>query len=342
MFNRKGFSIVLVLVIVMSMVLTACGSEPSEDASSDGKQNVMVYSSLKDTQLAALKEKFMDKHPDINMDYYTAGTGDVLTKLATEQQAGGISADLIWVGDPSNYLEFKENDMLMEYDSPEAKDIPDEFKDPDNMYISGRLIMLGFVYNTNLVSEEDAPRKWEDLLDPKFEGNIGMTDPTSAGTTYNTVAGLIQNSKYGWDYFEGLKANGIKLENGSSGVVNNVGSGEYDVAIGVDYIARSVKAQGSPVDFVYPEENIPVIESPLGIIKETKNEEAAKLLYDFIISEEGQQVLVDEHTFPINPNLPLEGAIPVNEATEKRLPTDNVKAAEEKNDILEKFDSIMK
>lgn len=343
MFKRKTFAAILAIIILVS-VLSGC-SPKTEDTSGTGREeklNVMVYSSLKDTQLAALKEKFMDKYPHVNMDYYTAGTGNVMTKLATEQQAGGISADLIWVGDPTNYIKFKEDGVLMAYDSPVAKDIPAKFKDPDNMYISGRLVMLGFVYNPTLLTYEEAPKTWEDLLKPEFKDYIGMTDPTSSGTTFNTVAGLVQHPDYGWDYIRALKNNGVKLENGSSGVVNNVGSGEYKVSIGVDYIARSVKAQGALVDFIYPEKNIPIIESPLAIINNTKNEEAAKLLYDFIISEDGQQILLEEYTFPINPNMSLEDAIPVQEAEKRMLPVDNNRLVEERIEILETFDSIFK
>jgi iron(III) transport system substrate-binding protein len=257
--------------------------------------SVMVYSSLKDTQLAALQEGFMNKYPHITMDFYTAGTGNVMTKLAAEQQAGGISADLIWVGDPTNYIDFKERGLLLAYDSPAAKDIPDRFKDSDNMYISGRLIMLGFVYNTMLLDKDQAPKTWEDLLKPEFKDNVTMTDPTTSGTTLYTVAGLTQNPKYGWEYFEKLKANGTKLESGSSAVVNKVGAGEYLVSVGVDYIARSLIAQGSPIGFIYPDNDIPIIESPIAIIKNTKNVEAAKLLYDYIITE-GQEVLLEEYT----------------------------------------------
>lgn len=345
MLNRKMFAVILT-VLMISLLLVGCGSG-SQEADTGGSneqsgKSVMLYSSLKDTQLAALKQKFTEKYPDINMDYYTAGTGNVMTKLATEQQAGGISADLIWVGDPTNYVKFKEDGILMEYESPLAENIPEKFKDPDNMYITGRLIMLGFVYNPTLISREEAPKKWEDLLDPSLKDYVGMTDPTSAGTTFNTVAGLVQNPKYGWEYIQALKDNGVKLENGSSGVVNNVGSGEYKVAIGVDYIARSVKAQGAQVDFIYPEDDIPVVESPLAIINNTKNEEAAKLLYDFIISEEGQEILIEEYTFPINPNLILEDAIPLSEAEEKMLPIDNDRLVNERVEILEKFDSIFK
>jgi len=339
--KMKGLIAVLLILAVAGGMVFAGGS-PEGEASGESNMNVMLYSSLKDSQLAAIKEGFMKKYPNVTMDYYTAGTGNVMTKLATEQQAGGISADIIWVGDPTNYIDFKEQGLLMPYDSPAAAAIPDKFKDPDRLYMSARLIMLGFVYNTNLVKESSIPKRWEDLLKPEFKDYIAMTDPTTSGTTLFTVAGLVQSPKYGWDYFEKLKANGIKLENGSSGVVNKAAAGEYKVSIGVDYIARTVMAQGATVGFAYPEEDIPIIESPIAIIKNTKNEEAAKLLYDYIISEEGQSVLVEEYTMPINPNMKLENAIDINVADKKMLPVDPNVLVRDKLSMLERFDSIFK
>ena len=331
-------------IIMMVVVLGSLFAKGDAEATAGGeaKQNVMLYSSLKDSQLAAIKEGFMKKYPNIIMDYYTAGTGNVMTKLATEQQAGGISADIIWVGDPTNYIDFKAQGLLLPYDSPEAAAIPNKFKDPDRMYMSARLIMLGFVYNTNLVKGDQIPHRWEDLLQPEFKDYVAMTDPTTSGTTLFTVAGLVQHPDYGWDFFEKLKANGVKLENGSSGVVNKAAAGEYKVSVGVDYIARTVMAQGATIGFVYPENDIPIIESPIAIIKNTKNPEAAKKLYDYIISEEGQSVLLEEYTMPINPNMKLENSIDINEAEAKMLPVDHIVLVQDKLTMLEKFDSIFK
>ena len=168
-----------------------------------------------------------------------------------------------------------------------------------------------------------------------------MTDPTTSGTTLFTVAGLVQNPKYGWAYLEKLKANGLKLENGSSAVVNKAAAGEYKVSIGVDYIARTVMAQGATVGFAYPEADIPIIESPIAIIKNTKNPEAAKKLYDYIISD-GQSVLIEEFTMPINPDMKLENAIDVKAAEAKMLPVDPAALVRDKLDMLQKFDAIFK
>ncbi|NBK21890.1 MAG: extracellular solute-binding protein [Spirochaetia bacterium] len=341
--QKNGKKVVLVaLVAILATGFLFAGGNAEPATGGEVKQNVMLYSSLKDSQLAAIKEGFMKMYPNITMDYYTAGTGNVMTKLATEQQAGGISADIIWVGDPTNYIDFKEQGLLLPYDSPAAADIPDKFKDPERLYMSARLIMLGFVYNTNLVKGNQIPKTWNDLLKPEFKDYIAMTDPTTSGTTLFTVAGLVQSPKYGWSYFEKLKANGMKLENGSSGVVNKAAAGEYKVSIGVDYIARTVIDQGATIGFVYPDDDIPIIESPIAIIKNTKNPEAAKKLYDYIISEAGQSVLLEEFTMPINPNMKLENAIDVKVAEAKMLPVDFNVLVADKLSMLEKFDSIFK
>ena len=344
--TRKRSLAIIAALVAMVMVSTGCGNGKATTAGTgEAKaeaQSVMLYSSLKESQLAAIKDGFMKKHSNIKMDFYTASTGNVMTKLATEQQAGGIAADLIWVGDPTNYIDFKQQGLLYPYDSPTAANIPAKFKDPQLMFMSARLIMLGFVYNTTKLSLAQAPRTWEELLRPDLKNNIAMTDPTSSGTTLFTVAGLVQNPRYGWGYLQKLKDHGLLLESGSSAVVNKVGSGEYLVSIGVDYIARSAMAQGATLGFVYPENDIPIIESPIAIIRNSKNLDAAKVLYDYIISEEGQQVLLEEFTLPINPNMRLENAIEVAAAERRMLPVDHIALVKDKNALLERFDSIFK
>lgn len=46
------------------------------------------------------------------MDYYFAGTGKVITKIATEAKSGQVAADVIWVGDPADYIGFKKLGIL--------------------------------------------------------------------------------------------------------------------------------------------------------------------------------------------------------------------------------------
>lgn len=326
------------LVLCLVLIFTICMAVVVEGAGS----SVMIYSSMKDSQLAALKEAFTKKYPDIKLDYYSAGTGKVMTKIATEQQAGGVSADVVWVGEPTNYVEFKQQGILLKYKSPEAKTIDKLLKDKDDYYCSARLVALGFVYNTNLVKGNDIPKKWADITKPRFKGVACMTDPSFSGTTLYTVAGLVQNSKkFGWDYLNKLKANNLKLVKGSSDVINKTAVGEYDCGIGADYIAKTAIVQGSPVGFVYPEDGIPVVASPIGIVKNSKNIAAAKKLYDYILSLEGQKVLMDNDLTPVRPEIKIPG-LSIEEMMKRAIPVDDEILIKEKDSMINKFDSIFK
>ena len=179
---KRTFLAVMLVVLAVSSAFGAQGK-------------VMLYSSMQEDQLVAIKKGFEAKYPDIVLDYYFAGTGRVITKIATEHQAGQVAADVIWVGDPSDYLSFKKEGILQKYSSPEAAAIDAKFIDPDGYYTGARMMNMGIGYNSALVTPEDAPKSWNDLLSEKWQDQVVMTDPSSAGTTKYFVAALLDTEK---------------------------------------------------------------------------------------------------------------------------------------------------
>ncbi|MFR6111177.1 MAG: extracellular solute-binding protein, partial [Dialister invisus] len=172
------------VLCALAIGLTACGggsavpgSPQDKKAKAGGTKTVMLYSSMQEDQLNAIKQAFEKKYPDIKMDYYFAGTGKVITKIATEAKSGQVAADVIWVGDPADYIGFKKLGILEKYESPEAKNIEKVFIDPEGYYTGARMMNMGIAYNTTKVTKEEAPKNWNDLLDPKWKGQIVMTDP---------------------------------------------------------------------------------------------------------------------------------------------------------------------
>lgn len=329
---KKILAFVLAAIMVLS--ITSVLAEPAG--------TVMLYSSLKEKQLVAVKEAFEAKYPGITMDYYQAGTGKIKTKIATEQQAGQVAADILWVGDSSDYLTFKDQGILAEYVSPEAGNIAVDYKDPDNLYCGARLVVMGLAYNVANVPEAEIPTKWTDLLNEGFRNQIIMTDPTESGTTAYLVGALVNNEKYGWDFFEKLAAMGTELDSGTSGTHNNVAAGGYKVCIAVDYVTQTLESQGSPIKFVYPAEDTIAISSPIALVKGCANEENGKLLYDFLLSVEGQTVLMNSDCTPIRDDVKQEGALAASEIAAIALKPDEAKLADEKQDTLDHFDQLFK
>ena len=274
-------------------------------AMAEGK--VMLYSSMQEAQLQAIEQAFEAKYPDVDMEYYYAGGGKLVTKMTTEAQDNGqIASDLVWLGDPSDYEAFKANGWPQPYVSPETDHIAKEYMDPDGYYTAGRLVTMGVAWNIGLVDEADAPQTWNDFLDPKWQGQIIMTDPSQASTTKYWMAAMMQNPKYGEDYFKALKANGVELESGTTATHNRVADASYEVGICLDYVSANLIAEGSPMAFHYTTEDVITMTSPIAMIKGCANEDNAKLLMDFILSKEGQEVLVATNLVSVRDDVEMQ------------------------------------
>lgn len=301
----------------------------------------MLYSSMQEDQLNAIKKAFEKKYPDIKMDYYFAGTGKVITKIAAEAKSGQVVADVIWVGDPADYIGFQKMGILQKYTSPEDKNIDPVFIDKDGYYTSARMMNMGVAYNLQKVSKEEAPKNWNDLLNPKWKGQIVMTDPGTAGTTKYAVGALIESDKYGKAFFEKLKANGTELQSGTTATHNQIAAGAYKVGMCLDYVTQNLKSKGSTIEFVYPEKDIISIYSPIALVKGAKNEENGKKLYDFILSKEGQEVLVENNMLSVRKDVKQKN-VTIEEIAKNAMKVDLEKLAANANNVLDEFDAIFK
>ena len=294
---KKTLALLLALVMVLS-VSAAAFAEPS------GK--VMLYSSMQEAQLQAIEQAFEAKYPTVDMEYYYAGGGKLVTKMTTEAQDGGqIASDLVWLGDPSDYEAFKANGWLEPYVSPETDHISEAYIDPDGYYTAGRLVTMGIAWFIG-VDEEDAPKTWNDLLDPKWYNQIIMTDPSQASTTKYWMAAMMQSPKYGPDFFQKMKNNGVELESGTTATHNRVADASYQVGICLDYVSANLIAEGSPMMFHYTTEDVITMTSPVALIKGCANEENGKLLMDFILSKEGQEVLVANNLVSVRDDVEMQ------------------------------------
>ncbi len=268
-------------------------AEPAKEETKTYSGKVMLYSSMQEDQLVAIKEGFEKKYPGITMEYYFAGTSKVVTKISTEAQAGHVDADVIWVGDAADYVSFKEEGILQPYTSPELDSgaIAADYVDPDGYYTAGRLVGVGIAYNTALVTPEEAPKTWNELLDPKWKDQIVMSDPGTAGTTKYWMNAMMCSDKYGADFMQKLHDNGCLLESGTTATHNQLAASAYKVGVCLDYVSANLIAEGSPIAFLYPEETVSIA-SPVGLVADCNNEENGKLLIDFMLSKEGQEILV--------------------------------------------------
>ena len=326
---KKVIAFLVALMLVMS--LSASLAEPS------GK--VMLYSSMQEAQLQAIEQAFEAKYPTVDMEYYYAGGGKLVTKMTTEAKDGGqIASDVVWLGDPSDYESFKANGWLEPYVSPETEHIAKEYMDPEGYYTAGRLVTMGIAWNVGLVDEADAPKTWNDLLDPKWFNQIIMTDPSQASTTKYWMAAMMQSEKYGPDYFQKLRDNGVELESGTTATHNRVADASYQVGICLDYVSANLIAEGSPMAFHYTTEDVITMTSPIAIIKGCANEDNAKLLMDFILSKDGQEVLVANNLVSVRDDVEMK--VDTSAIAAINMPVDYNELGQNLQNYLNEFNKI--
>ena len=318
-------------------VLTALLGLVSSAASAE--QKLFVYTSMKESMIGDLKTAFVKKHPDVKVDFQSAGAGKLMAKIAAERESGKIMADVLWTSEVPDFYQLKAQGILLPYIPQDIKAILNPLPDYDGSFTAVRLGTLGIAYNTRLIKE--APKTWADLQKPAFKGAYGIANPALSGTAYMSVAVL--SKAFGWPYFEALRANGAKMGKGSGQVVDDTASGDLVASLAVDYITLDKVDKGATLALVYPPEML-VIPSPIAIFRNSPNVDAAKKFVDFVLSKDGQMIIANEGTLPVRSDVkvPERYKLPsVDEAMKRAMKIDYKQIMAEKEATIKKFTDIM-
>ena len=287
-------SLLAILLLVLSLT-AGCGggetkkpAEPAKPAGPSGK--LMIYTSMFPDIIEAVKPELKKAFPNLDVQWFQAGSEQVMAKLAGEIEAKKIQADVLMVSDPGYYITLQEKNLLLKFDAPNRKFVGDKYKDKDGYWTGVRLSYMLMAYNTNKVKPEEAPKSFKDLTDHKWKDKLAMANPLLSGSILTVAADLSQ--RYGWDYFKALKANGLKIEGGNTAVQNKLITGEYYVGIIGEENILKVSAKGEPLKVAYATDGAVILPSPIAIFAGTQNPEAAKAVTDWWLSKEGQQAIV--------------------------------------------------
>jgi iron(III) transport system substrate-binding protein len=261
---------------------------------------VVVYSSL-DREFAepVLKAYAKQTGVDVAPKFDVESTKTVgLTNLIVAE-ASRPRCDLFWNNEILNTLRLKEKGLLAPFRPSHAGDLPGTFKAKDGTWYGFAARARILLVNTKLVAEAARPKGINDLLDPKWKGQIGIAKPLF-GTTATQAACLFAawGEEKAKKYFRDLKANGVQVLSGNKQVATAVGSGQ--VAFGLtdtDDAMGEVEA-GSPVAIIYPDREpgglgTLFIPNTIAILKGSPNPEAAQALADHLLSPEVETTLAN-------------------------------------------------
>lgn len=258
------------------------------------QQTLTVYSAIETDQLKELEKAFNKAHPDIKLRIVRDSTGVVVSKLLAEKN--NPQADAIWGVAITGLGALELEGMLEPYAPKNFDKIDPKYKDTSNPpewfghQISGAVIC----FNTVEAEKRNLPKptSWNDLLNPIYQGQIVMPDPTSSGTGYYDVVSWLQlwgdnnGQGGGWQYMDNLHKNIAQYTHSGSKPCNMAATGEYVMGISFEYRGNTNKDKGAPIDLVFPSEGLGWDVESFAIHKGTKNLEAAKTLADWASSDE--------------------------------------------------------
>lgn len=240
------------------------------------------------TLLNAFTKGFMKKYPFINAEFWRGSGNKLVFRALTEHRTGQLDTDAIVVG-TENVQALKKAGMYARYYSPEAKFYPAHFTDKDGYWHGDSLGVATMAYNTDLVKKDEVPKGYDELLDPKWKGNLSIDlEPERALMGWLVAWG----EKKTRAFVEGLMKNGALVRRGHTLQAQLLCAGEYKVAVELypDAVLR-MKSQGCPADIIFPNPTPAQVSGPIGIYTKAPHPHAAALFVDFMRSEEGAKIL---------------------------------------------------
>ncbi len=258
--------------------------------SASAKTELWIYTSLYKDTIADLQPQLEKQFPDIKFNFYQAGSEEVAAKVAAEQLAGGIKADVLISSDRFWYEDQIAKGNLHAFKPKAAEKIAKDFKHPEGYYNTVSLPVMVLAYNSEAVQDSDAPKSFKDLTQEKWKGKFSSGSPLTSGTNFTTVA--ILQKKYGWEYFKGLKANQTISEGSNGSVIRRMQSKERPV--GWVLLENVLRFQDTDkrMKFVIPEDGAVIQNNVMAITKASANKKAAEQFVEWMYTEAGQNAMI--------------------------------------------------
>lgn len=269
---------------------------------------VTVVTSFPRDMTDPFKSAFEAAHPGTTLEVVSRNTNAAVSHLMETRKANAV--DLMWASAPDAFEVLKAEELLAKVDV-KSEGVPDTIggyplNDSDGTYFGFAASGYGIMYNTRYIKANDlsVAHEWEDLKRAEYNGHVAMSSPSRSGTTHLTVETVLQGEGWeeGWATWKWIAGNMNTVTERSFGVPDAVNSGATGFGIVIDFFGLASKASGFPVDLVYPSVTA-IVPANIGVITNAPNQEGAVKFIEFLLSPEGQQVLLNPAIMrlPVNP-----------------------------------------
>ncbi len=288
----------------------AASFDPTLQAAALREGSVVWYTGLIVNQITRPRAAaFEARCPGMKVQYSRASNTETTLKVLNEARAHRVQVDVFDV--TSGIHALVEAHVIAAYQPPEAAHYPTVLKDPAGYWYGTNLYFLTVAYNTSLIPPAEAPRTWDDLLDPRWKGHMAWTSELAAQGAPGFICNALtmRGPEKGMAYLRQFAAQEpISIASSPRAVLDQVVSGEQWIGVMMyNHHAAISAAAGAPVAWVRMEPLVGLF-SILGIAKDAPHPNAARLFESYVLSPEGQAVFAANDYLPADPDVPARVA----------------------------------
>lgn len=275
---------------------------------------LVIYSGRTEALIQPVIDAFKAKYPQVEI-LLKAGSNSELANALLEEVANPV-ADVFITTELFTIQSLAAQDVFQSYLPAEADQLPTEFIGSGQTWIGLTRRVRVIMYNSELVSAQEAPKSIFELTNAKWKGQIAAAGSTN-GSMQAQIATMRQliGEQATQEWLKGLLANDVTFFGGHTDVRKAVGSGEFKIGLVNHYYFYLQQAEGSPVGIVFPDQGEGEIglitnATAAGVVKGAPNLTAARAFMDFLISPEGQKLFAElNYEYPLRAGVPLRQGV---------------------------------
>jgi|GEM_PF-1247246 len=283
---------------------SAAAAEPPAElvAAAQEEGSFTLYASVSEPQIETLLNAFEDKY-GIRGEYLRLVSATLIQRFVTSYEAGGNEADLFLDSSPTAFEMHPELFApLPAEELPNLAEWPKEWRGEREAVLQTSAMVVQ--YNTDLVDAADLPKSWMDILDPKWRGQISLTDPRVSNTYLGWLDAMERH--HGPEFVERLGQQEITLvQSGAAGAqMVAAGSQALNFPAYPSFTVPLMEA-GAPIGWQLMDDPQSTSQASIALVKDGPNPNAAKLFLDWALSDEAIEMMCK--AFPLSTPGDLEG-----------------------------------
>jgi iron(III) transport system substrate-binding protein len=297
--NRAGLKILATACAVG--LLTGNASARDDDATlkslydvanTAGEREVVVYNPNTNAN-APIFDAFSKRFPNIKIVGVDLFGPKLTTRLEAEAASGQAAGDVLYTT-ATDMPDYASKGLLVSFTPTTAAGIDQKYVGQDNKWFDWTLTVSGPFYNKAYLKAADAPKSWQELVDPKWKKQLSISTLLSASGTGQALTALTLAGKIDQAWFRHLAANQPVVSQANAQAIQAVASGQATIGLDVPYhFFKAAVKKGAPFEFIFPTEGVISIPLNEALLNHAPHPNAAKLFINWLFSTEAQTLLAE-------------------------------------------------